>query len=89
MGSPNKQMLDQERMPAQERRKKLVWTRDLAAGERIGELDIMAKCPGNGVPPYLTDLFTGTKLAKDVKAEEDVVSEDVGKSVDDDRDAGE
>ena len=89
MGSPNKQVLDQEHMPAQERRKKLVWTRDLAAGERIGELDIMAKCPGNGMPPYLAGLFTGANLVNDVKAEEDVVWEDVGKSVDDDWDAGE
>jgi sialic acid synthase SpsE len=49
----------------------------------------MAKCPGNGMPPYLADLFTGAKLVKDVKAEEDLVWEDVGKSVDDDWDAGE
>jgi len=41
------------------------------------------------MPPYLAGLFTGANLVNDVKAEEDVVWEDVGKSVDDDWDAGE
>jgi sialic acid synthase len=64
-----------------ERRKKLVWTRDIEVGSTIQPGDLTAKCPGDGVFPWEKDRIVGTKLLNIATAESDVLGSDMGLSL--------
>ena len=71
LGSPEKTVLDCERVPRREARRSLVLTRDMKAGEALTERDLMAKRPGTGVSPVHTDLVLGRRVTRDL--EEDTI----------------
>ena len=66
MGSPEKTVLECERVPRREARRSLVLTRDIKQGETIREQDLMAKRPGTGIAPCYADVVVGRKVIKDL-----------------------
>jgi sialic acid synthase SpsE len=46
--------------------KKLVAARDLAPGEILEQEDVVARSPGDGVPPSELELFLGRRLRRAV-----------------------
>lgn len=66
-GSYDKTVLACEEIPRREARRSLVLTRDIKAGERIGETDIMAKRPGTGISPEFSGVVIGRNMRCDVK----------------------
>lgn len=48
-----------ENIPRREARRSLVLTRNIEAGEKIGEKDLMAKRPGTGIAPKYSDIVIG------------------------------
>ena len=61
-----------------ERRKKLVWARDLPFGRRVESADIAIMCPGNGVQPYDIGTIVGSVLLHKVSQGADVRIVDIG-----------
>ena len=71
LGQSEKTVLPCEVIPRREARRSLVLTKNMKAGEIIGERDLMAKRPGTGISPSAAELVIGRKILKDV--EEDTV----------------
>lgn len=71
LGQPEKTVLECEIVPRREARRSLVLTRDMKAGEKITENDIMPKRPGTGISPKYTDIVLGREVKRDL--EEDTV----------------
>ena len=71
LGQPEKTVLECEIVPRREARRSLVLTRDMKAGEKITENDIMPKRPGTGISPKYTDIVLGREVKSDL--EEDTV----------------
>lgn len=76
LGSAEKTVLDCEQVPRREARRSLVLTRDMAAGEKITEKDIMAKRPGTGISPKYTDIVVGRRVLCDL-SEDTILSWDM------------
>ena len=51
-------------------RRSLVFARDMAAGERIGDGDLAVKRPGTGLPPKAWDRTVGRRLRRAARADE-------------------
>lgn len=66
-GSEEKKVLDCELIPRREARRSLVLTKDMKAGERITEKDVMAKRPGTGISPKYMDIVLGRCVNQDLK----------------------
>lgn len=66
LGDPEKTVLDCEIVPRREARRSLVLTRDMKAGERIQASDVIAKRPGTGISPKLTDIVIGRMVNQDL-----------------------
>ena len=66
LGSPEKTVLDCERIPRREARRSLVLTRDMKAGEVIRMKDLMPKRPGTGISPRFADIVVGRKILYDM-----------------------
>lgn len=71
LGSPEKTVLDCEKIPRREARRSLVLVRDMKAGETIKIEDLMPKRPGTGISPMYTEIVVGRKILKDL--EEDTI----------------
>ena len=71
LGSDEKTVLSCEEIPRREARRSLVLTRDMKAGEKIHEKDVMAKRPGTGISPAFLDVVIGRKVVRDL--EEDTI----------------
>lgn len=71
LGSPEKTVLECERIPRREARRSLVLARDMKAGEAIKKEDLMPKRPGTGISPIYTDIIVGRNVVKDL--EEDTI----------------
>ena len=71
LGQPEKTVLECEIVPRREARRSLVLTRDMKAGEKITENDIMPKRPGTGISPKYTDIVLGRAVKQDL--EEDTI----------------
>lgn len=67
LGNPEKTVLDCEQIPRREARRSLVTTRDMKAGEKITQNDIMPKRPGTGISPRYTDIIIGREIKQDIK----------------------
>lgn len=78
IGDGQKHRFPEEHTYTLERRKKLVWSRELPAGHVITANDIEIKCPGDGVKPFELPKVLNLKLKKAVVAEGDVLPEQVG-----------
>lgn len=66
LGDPEKTVLECEIIPRREARRSLVLTRDIKAGERIQASDVIAKRPGTGISPGLTDIVIGRMVNQDL-----------------------
>jgi sialic acid synthase SpsE len=55
----------------------LVATRDLPAGHRLGENDLMPKRPAFGLPPAALEWVVGRRLVKDLPEDEFLTREHV------------
>lgn len=71
MGSPEKTVLDCEKIPRREARRSLVLSRDMKSGEVIKKDDILAKRPGTGISPEFAEIVIGRKVVCDL--EEDTI----------------
>ena len=71
LGSPEKTVLECEKIPRREARRSLVLTRNMKKGEIISEKDLMAKRPGTGISPKYINVVVGRKVLKDL--EEDTI----------------
>jgi sialic acid synthase len=69
LGDGSKRMYQSEAEPAKKMGKKLVAARDLPAGHVLTEDDILAKSPGDGLPPCELDRLVGRRLGYAVTAE--------------------
>lgn len=65
-GSAEKKVLDCERIPRREARRSLVLTRNMRAGEKITEKDIVAKRPGTGISPRYMEAIIGRTVNRDI-----------------------
>lgn len=65
IGSNQKTVFPCEMIPRREARRSLVLTRDMKMGETITEKDIMAKRPGTGISPRMTQIVIGRKMKGD------------------------
>lgn len=66
LGSPEKTVLECERIPRREARRSLVLTRDMKAGEIIKKEDLMPKRPGTGIAPIYADIVIGRVVKQDL-----------------------
>lgn len=57
--------------------KSMVAVRDMPAGHRISAADLVAKRPGDGVPPNKIDTLLGGVLVRDVAADNQVLASDI------------
>jgi sialic acid synthase len=69
MGDGTKRMHPSEVEPAVKMSKKLVTSRPLPAGHVLTREDLVAKSPGDGLPPYELDRLIGRVLRQPVEAE--------------------
>ena len=72
LGSAEKFPMPVEEAPTLERRKKLIWAKDLEAGHVVAPADIALKCPGDGVEPWMLTEVYGRRLKQPVAAESSV-----------------
>jgi N-acetylneuraminate synthase/sialic acid synthase len=75
LGDGTKRMYPSEAAPAMKMSKKLVAARDLPAGHVLGEEDVAAKSPGDGLPPYELERLVGRTLRHPVIADEPLTFE--------------
>lgn len=66
LGSPEKTVLECEKIPRREARRSLVLTRAMKAGEVIRKEDLMPKRPGTGISPVYTDIIVGRRTNRDL-----------------------
>jgi N-acetylneuraminate synthase len=52
-------------VPRREARRSIVLTRDLKAGDVIGERDVTTKRPGTGISPTALEMVIGRKILQD------------------------
>ena len=76
LGSAEKTVENCELVPRREARRSLVLTRDMTAGEKITEKDIMAKRPGTGISPKYMDIVIGRQVQRDL-SEDTILSWDM------------
>ena len=69
LGDGGKHMYQSEAAPAKKMGKKLIAARDLPAGHVLGEQDIEARSPGDGLPPTQIDRLLGRRLRYPVTQE--------------------
>ena len=77
LGNGVKVVQDFEEEARKKMGKSLYAARDLPAGAVIGEDDIVAKSPGDGMPPYRLSELLGKRLRVDMRTEEPFSTESV------------
>ena len=79
LGDGRKKVYASEASPVLKMGKKLVAARDLPAGHVLTAADIAIKSPGDGLPPYYLDQIVGQALSRDVRADQSLTLELVGR----------
>ena len=79
LGDGRKKVYASEASPVLKMGKKLVAARDLPAGHVLTAADIAIKSPGDGLPPYHLDQIIGQALSRDVRADQSLTLELVGR----------
>jgi N-acetylneuraminate synthase/sialic acid synthase len=79
LGDGRKKVYASEANPVLKMGKKLVAARDLSAGHVLTAGDIAIKSPGDGLPPYYLDQVIGQALSRDVRADQSLTLELVGR----------
>jgi sialic acid synthase len=75
LGDGAKRLYESEVAPAVKMGKKLVAARDLPSGHVLAAEDLVAKSPGDGLPPYELDRLVGKRLGQAVAADDAVLLE--------------
>ena len=70
LGGPKKVCTPIEKEPTKERRKSLVWARQVMEWGRITRDDIKILCPGDGIAPYYLDAVVGQYVSHSVGKDE-------------------
>jgi sialic acid synthase len=81
LGDGRKKVYASEASPVLKMGKKLVAARDLPAGHVLTAADVAIKSPGDGLPPYYLDQIIGQTLSRDVRADQSLTLELVGRPV--------
>jgi sialic acid synthase len=79
LGDGRKKVYASEASPVLKMGKKLVAARDLPAGHVLTGADIAIKSPGDGLPPYYLDQVVGQVLTQDVRVDQSLTLELVGR----------
>jgi sialic acid synthase len=79
LGDGRKKVYASEASPVLKMGKKLVAARDLPAGHVLTAADVAIKSPGDGLPPYYLDQIIGQALSRDVRADQSLTLELVGR----------
>jgi sialic acid synthase len=79
LGDGRKKVYASEASPVLKMGKKLVAARDLPAGHVLTAADVAIKSPGDGLPPYYLDQIVGQALSRDVRADQSLTLELVGR----------
>jgi N-acetylneuraminate synthase/sialic acid synthase len=79
LGDGRKKVYASEASPVLKMGKKLVAARDLPTGHVLTAADIGIKSPGDGLPPYYLDQIVGQTLVRDVRADQSLTLELVGR----------
>ena len=79
LGDGRKKVYASEASPVLKMGKKLVAARDLPAGHILGAADVAIKSPGDGLAPYYLDQILGQALTRDVRADQSLTLELVGR----------
>jgi N-acetylneuraminate synthase/sialic acid synthase len=79
LGDGRKKVYASEAGPVLKMGKKLVAARDLPAGHVLSAADIAIKSPGDGLAPYYLDQVVGQALLHDVRADQTLTLELVGR----------
>jgi sialic acid synthase len=79
LGDGRKKVYASEASPVLKMGKKLVAARDLPAGHVLTIADVAIKSPGDGLPPYYLDQIVGQALSRDVRADQSLTLELVGR----------
>jgi sialic acid synthase len=79
LGDGRKKVYASEASPVLKMGKKLVAARDLPAGHVLTIADVAIKSPGDGLPPYCLDQIVGQALSRDVRADQSLTLELVGR----------
>jgi sialic acid synthase len=79
LGDGRKKVYASEASPVLKMGKKLVAARDLPAGHMLTAADVAIKSPGDGLPPYYLDQIVGQPLTRDVRADQSLTLELVGR----------
>ena len=79
LGDGRKKVYASEASPVLKMGKKLVAARDLPTGHVLTAADVAIKSPGDGLPPYYLDQIIGQPLTRDVRAEQSLTLELVGR----------
>lgn len=77
LGDGNKQLLESEKKPLKKMSKSLVAARDLPAGHRLTEHDVVLKSPSGGLPPYELDNVIGMALRTGLKRDDYILRENL------------
>ena len=77
LGSPQKVGTPVEKEPTLERRKSLVWARQVLEWGTVTRDDITILCPGDGIAPYYLDSLIGRQVAHTVGQDELVTWADI------------
>jgi len=80
LGDGRKKVYASEASPVLKMGKKLVAARDLPSGHVLTAGDIAIKSPGDGLPPYYLDQVLGQSLTRDVRADQSLTLELVGRA---------
>jgi N-acetylneuraminate synthase/sialic acid synthase len=79
LGDGRKKVYASEASPVLKMGKKLVAARDLPAGHVLTAADIAIKSPGDGLAPYYLDQVIGQAISRDVRADQSLTLEIVGR----------
>ena len=79
LGDGRKKVYASEASPVLKMGKKLVAARDLPTGHVLTAADIAIKSPGDGLPPYYLDQVVGQVLTRDVRVDQSLTLELVGR----------
>src|SRR5687767_3781960 len=79
LGDGRKKVYASEASPVLKMGKKLVAARDLPAGHVLTVADVAIKSPGDGLPPYYLDQIVGQALSRDIRADQSLTLELVGR----------
>jgi N-acetylneuraminate synthase/sialic acid synthase len=77
LGDGVKKVYPGEKAPLLKMSKKLVAARDLPTGHVLDWGDLVAKSPGDGLPPYRVEEFLGRRLRVSLCGDEDLAEASV------------